>query len=58
MSNYREQDKGGNLFSAIEHQQSVAKREIGILKLREVIDWESFRPLLEEISGYAERDWS
>ena len=58
MSNYRKQDKGGNLFSAIEHQQAVARREIGILKLREIIDWESFRPLLEEISGYAGRDWS
>ena len=30
MSNYRQQDKGGNLFSAIEHQQAVAKREIGL----------------------------
>lgn len=58
MSNYRKQDKGGNLFSAIEHQQSVAKREIGILKLRDIIDWESFRSLLEELSGYAGRDWS
>lgn len=58
MSNYRKQDKGGNLFSAIEHQQAVAKREIGILKLREIIDWESFRPLLEDVCGYAGRDWS
>ena len=33
MSNYRKQDKEGNLFSAIEHQQAVAKREIGILRL-------------------------
>lgn len=58
MSNYRKLDKGGNLFSAIEHQQAVAKREIGILKLRDIIDWESFRPLLEELCGYANRDWS
>lgn len=58
MSNYRNQDKGGNLFSAIEHQQAMAKREIGILKLREIIDWESFRPLLEELSGFSKRDWS
>ena len=58
MSNYRKQDKGGNLFSAIEHQQAVATREIGVLKLRDMIDWESFRPLLEELSGYAGRDWS
>jgi transposase, IS5 family len=58
MSNYRKQDKGGSLFSAIEHQQSVANREIGILKLREIIDWEGFRPLLEELCDYAGRDWS
>ncbi|MCP5535027.1 MAG: IS5 family transposase [Akkermansiaceae bacterium] len=58
MSNYRKQDKGGNLFSAIEHQQAVAKREIGILKLRDIIDWEGFRPLLEELCGYANRDWN
>ncbi len=58
MSNYRKQNKGENLFSAIEHQQAVATRKIGILKLRDMIDWESFRPLLEELSGYAGRDWS
>ena len=58
MSNYRKQDRGGNLFSAIEHQQAVAKRGIGILKLRDIIDWEGFRPLMEELCGYAGRDWS
>jgi len=58
MSNYRKQDKGGWLFSAIEHQQCVAKREIGILKLRDIIDWEAFRALLEELCNYADRDWS
>lgn len=58
MSNYRKQFKGGNLFSAIEHQQNVARREIGILKLRDLIDWEGFRPLLEELCDYAGRDWS
>jgi len=55
---YRQQDKGGNLFSALKHQQAVSKREIGILKLRDLIDWESFRPLLEELCGYTGRDWS
>ncbi|MGB1261240.1 MAG: hypothetical protein ACPG6P_14440 [Akkermansiaceae bacterium] len=50
MSNYRKQDKGGNLFSAIEHQQAVAKREIGILKLRDIIDREDSRPLLESVT--------
>jgi len=58
MKNYRKLNKGGNLFSAIEHQQSVQKREIGILKLRDVIDWGRFRSLLEELCGYAKRDWS
>lgn len=36
----------------------MARREIGIVKLRDVIDWESFRPLLEKLCGYAGRDWS
>ena len=57
MSHYRNLAKGGDLFSAIKHQQAIAKREIGILKLRDIIDWESFRPLLEELSGYDKRDW-
>ncbi|MEI9895168.1 MAG: hypothetical protein WDN28_15085 [Chthoniobacter sp.] len=28
------------------------------VKRRGLIDWERFRPLLEELSGYAQRDWS
>ncbi len=56
MINYRKQDKGGNLFSAIEHQQAVAKRGTGILKLRDMINWESFRPLLEELCCYDKLD--
>lgn len=55
---YRKTDKGGGLFSAIEHQQAVAQKKTGILKLRDLIVWENFRPLLEEVSGYAQRDWT
>jgi len=58
MGNYRNQAKGGGLFSAIEHQQAVARQEVGILKLRDRIDWEGFRSLLEELNGYDKRDWS
>ena len=58
MSPYRKQDNGGTLFSAIEHEQTVAAKTTGILKLRDLIDWESFRPLIEELTGYATRDWS
>lgn len=46
------------MFSALEHEQAFANKVTGILKLRDLIDWESFRPLLEELTGYAERDWS
>lgn len=46
------------MFSAIEHEQAVARKTTGILKLRDFIAWESFRPLLEELTGYAKRDWS
>jgi hypothetical protein len=48
MKHYRTTQRGGGLFSAIEHEQAVAAKTTGILKLRELIPWESFRPLLEE----------
>ncbi len=57
MKRYRKTGRGGGLFSAIEHEQAVAAKSTGILKLREVIPRESFRPLLEELTGYATRDW-
>jgi len=55
---FRKHTKGGNLFSAIEHQQKVSKKEVGILKLKSVIEWESFRPVLEKVTGYDIKDWS
>lgn len=57
MTRYRKTGTGAGLFSAIEHEQAVTARTTGILKLRDVIPWESFRPLLEELTGYASRDW-
>lgn len=57
MKRYRKTERGGGLFSAIEHEQAAAAKTTGILKLRDVIPWESFRPLLEELTGYATRDW-
>lgn len=56
MNHYRKTQRGGGLFSAIEHEQAVAAKTSGILKLRELIPWENFRPLLEELTGYATRD--
>lgn len=58
MKRYRKTGQGGGLFSAIEHEQAVAAKSAGILKLRDLIPWESFRLLLEELTGYATRDWS
>lgn len=58
MKHYRRTERGGGLFSAIEHEQVVASKTTGILKLRDVISWESFRPLLEDLTGYATRDWT
>lgn len=43
----RKAERGGGLFCAIEHEQAVAAKTTGILKLRDVIPWESFRTLLE-----------
>jgi IS5 family transposase len=57
MKRYRKTERGGGLFSALEHEQAVARKSTGILKLRDLIPWESFRPLLEELTGYATRDW-
>jgi len=55
---FRKQDGGGDLFSALAHQKLATQRIVGILKLRDLIDWESFRPVLNEITGYTEKDWS
>ena len=57
MKHYRKPHKGGGLFSALEHQQEVGRKKTGILKLRDLIEWERFRALLEELT-YAGRDWS
>lgn len=58
MKRYRQTETGGGLFSALEHEQAVAAKTTGVLKLRGVIPWESFRPLLEDLTGYATRDWT
>jgi hypothetical protein len=49
---FRNHSKGGNLFSSIGHQQNMAKLQRGVLKLKKAIDWNSFRPVLEEVTGY------
>ena len=53
---YRNPKKDSDLFSMIEHQQSVLKAVKGINKLNAVIDWELFREELESILGYDNRD--
>jgi len=55
---FRKQDGGGNLFSALDHQKAASQRVVGILKLRDLIDWEAFRPILNKVTVYAHRDWS
>ncbi len=57
MRRYRNLDGGGNLFAALDHQKAVTQRIVGILKLRDLIDWESFRPVLEVVTGYDTKDW-
>ena len=58
MKTYRKVDGGGDLFSALNHQKTVTRRIVGILKLRDIIDWEGFRPILEKVTGYDTKDWS
>lgn len=50
---YRDPKKNYDLFSALSKSREQSEREIGILKLKSIIDWEGFRPLLEEVSGYS-----
>ena len=56
--NFRQHQKGGNLFSAVEHQKTMAQHVVGILKIKDVIDWESFLPTLITVTGYDKKDWS
>jgi IS5 family transposase len=53
---YHDPKKENDLFSMIEHQQSVHAEVKGINKLNEMIDWELFRDELESILGYDKRD--
>jgi len=53
---YRDKGAGGDLFSFIEHREKVVALNLGICKLNDVIDWEIFRPRLEKVLGYSDRD--
>lgn len=53
---YRDPKKNYDLFSALSKSHEQSEREIGILKLKAIIDWEWFRPLMEEICGYSQKD--
>jgi IS5 family transposase len=56
--NFRKHEKGGNLFSSIEHQQLMSKQVVGVLKIKSMIDWDSFLPTLIQVTGYDKKDWS
>ena len=53
---YRDPKKNYDLFSALSKSREQSLREIGILKLKNIIDWEAFRPLLEEVCGYTQKN--
>jgi IS5 family transposase len=55
---YRDQNGGGDMIAIIEHQKKAQEKKIGINKIKDLIDWESFRGELEEILGYANREKS
>jgi len=54
--NYRQPSKNHDLFSALSKKRVQETQEVGILKLNNIIDWESFRDLMEEIAGYSAKD--
>jgi len=53
---YRDPAKSIDLFSAMNAQRASRDTSRGILKLNEVIEWSYFRPLLEEVCGYTNRE--
>jgi IS5 family transposase len=54
--NYFDPRKDNDLFSMIDHQESVTSQVKGINKLNLLIDWELFRHELESLLGYDKRD--
>ena len=55
---YRNPKKDSDLFSMMDHQREITQTVRGINKLNDVIDWELFRPELESLLGYDNRDLS
>ena len=53
---YRKPKKDSDLFSIIDPQREITQTVRGINKLNDVIDWELFRPALESLLGYGDRD--
>ena len=54
----RQQNGSGNLIAILQHQEKAQAKKIGINKIKDLIDWESFRNELEKILGYAKREKS
>ena len=44
----RQQNGSGNLIAILQHQEKAQAKKIGINKIKDLIDWESFRNELEE----------
>jgi hypothetical protein len=55
---YRQQNGSGDLIAILQHEEKAQAKKIGINKIKDLIDWESFRNALEEILGYAKREKS
>ena len=49
--NDRNRDQGSDLFSILDHQRQCNQTVRGMNRLRDSIEWESFRKPLEEILG-------
>ena len=55
---YRQKNGSVDLIAILQHQEKAQAKKIGINKIKDLIDWESFRNELEEILGYAKREKS
>ena len=54
--NYKKHTQQQDFFTILAHQKLINQPNKGINKLKDTIDWESFRDTLETILGYKDRD--
>jgi hypothetical protein len=52
------QNEAADCFSPLDTNRPWHAKTTSILKLRDITPWESLRPLLEDLTGYATPYWA